>query len=142
MDRQKELRRLVTAISNYKAVIEACRMLLELNVDPAAPYFRIFAAGIVVSYMRPFRRADGLGPLRPEYAKFPKDRPDLKALHEDLEKGRDWVFAHHSAKDSPSLLSPEKREAANEIIIISTTTECLQDIGSTRFNGKGIGFTR
>ena len=115
--KEKELRRLVTAISDFNAVIAACRMLLELKVDPDAPYFRIFAAEIVVSYMRPFTRADGLGPLSAEYAKFPKDRPDMKVLHEDLKKGRHWVFAHHSAKDSPSLLSPEKREAANEIII-------------------------
>jgi hypothetical protein len=111
------LRRLVTAISNFRAVIEACGMLLELNVDSDAPYFRIFTAGIVVSYMRPFTRADGLGPLSAEYAEFPKDSPDLKVLHELLEKGRHWVFAHDSAKDSPSLLSPEKRGAANEIII-------------------------
>jgi hypothetical protein len=115
--KEKELRRLITAISDFKAVIAACRMLLELNVDPDAPYFRIFAAGIVVSYMRPFTRADGLGRLSAEYAEFPQDRPDLKVLHEDLKKGRHWVFAHHSAKDSPSLLSPEKREAANQIII-------------------------
>ena len=111
------MRRLVTAISNFKAVIAACRMLLELNVDPDAPYFRISAAGIVVSYMRPFTRADGLGRLSADTQNFPQDRPDLKVSHELFKKGRHWVFAHHSAKDSPSLLSPEKREAANEIII-------------------------
>jgi len=117
MDRQKELRRLVIAISNFDAVITACQMLIEANVDPDTPYFRIFAAGIVVSYMRPFMEGDGLGRLAAEYAEFPKDRPDLKALHESLKNGRYWVFAHHSVIDSPSLLAPADQARANDIII-------------------------
>jgi hypothetical protein len=108
------LRRLIIAISNFDAVINACDMLIDGNVDQNASYYRIFTAGIVVSYMRPFLRADGLGPLPQEFQEFP-DNPDLKELHEDLKHGRHWVFAHHSAEDSPSLVQPEKQQGVKDI---------------------------
>jgi hypothetical protein len=66
---EKKLKRLIVAVSTFEAVINSCELLIQSDVDEDAPYFRILTAGICVSYMRPFVRADGLGPL-PEYEKF------------------------------------------------------------------------
>jgi hypothetical protein len=117
-------------------------MLLKLNVDPDAPYFRIFAAGIVVSYMRPFTRADGLGRLSAKYAEFPKDRPDLRVLHELLKKGR----IGYSRTILQKILRPSchlrSEKPPNEIIINFYDNGVPSAYRVNTIQWKGIGFTR
>jgi hypothetical protein len=111
--KERRLRTLTVSVGTFEAVIAACEFLLKDGIDPNAPYFRTFGAGIVVSYMRPFVQGDGLSAL-PKFEEFPSN-PELKALHEDLKKGRDFVFAHHSDIDSSSLLPEDKQENAKNI---------------------------
>jgi hypothetical protein len=107
------LKRLIIANSTFDAVADACKFLITSDVDENAPYYRIFTAGISVSYMRPFRSSDGLGTL-PQYEKFPSGTEYAKP-HEDLKKARDSVFAHYSAKDAHLLVTPEKQEEVRDI---------------------------
>ena len=113
--KERRLKTLIVAVSTFEAVVDACKFLLKKGIDPNAPYFGTFGAGIVVSYVRPFVQADGLSSL-PEYEEFPP-HTGFKELHEDLKRGRHWVFAHHSAIDSHSLLSSDQQEEAKNIFI-------------------------
>jgi hypothetical protein len=109
----RRLTSLIVASSNFQAAADACSFLIENDINENATYIRAFAAGIVVSYMRPFVQGDGLTGL-PEYEKFPAN-PEYVVLHEELKNGRNKVFAHHSETDSHSLLPKELQEDAKRI---------------------------
>lgn len=52
----------------------------------------VLAAGIVISYTRPFGQNDGLSRISPDFEKFPK--ADQEALHQYLIDARNQIYAH------------------------------------------------
>ena len=59
-------------------------------------------AGVVVSYVRPFLRNDGVGSLPGKFSKFGKDEPFGK-YHDILIEARHWVYAHRDNQNAPNL---------------------------------------
>ena len=98
------MERLLLARRSFRSCAEACTFLHENSKDASASYFEPFAAGICVSYARPFMSADGLGPLPPDpYEKF-IDRPELGILHGKVVGARNAIYAHYSPAQALDLL--------------------------------------
>jgi hypothetical protein len=105
----RAVRRLVRAAATFQDVVAACDFassLSELHSDRA---YGPFLSGILVTYTRPFLESAGLGPLPPEFERFPPNST-LVYTHEDVKNGRHWLAAHSDLKNSASLLGPDVDE--------------------------------
>jgi hypothetical protein len=92
------------------------------KLDDNSAYYPGIAAGIVVTYMRPFEDADNLGPLAQSFQKFPSDLKSRTGhsfveLHDEMKRMRYRLFAHFDLHRIPELtqhipnaLPPDKVE--------------------------------
>lgn len=112
------LRRLLYAIDCFREVASGCRALRQFASSDAVDFYNAFFAGICVTYMRPFRRADGLGLLPQEYSAFPLDSLHVQT-HNDLKNGRDSAFAHYAPEQAAKLFSdPARQEVQKKMLIL------------------------
>jgi hypothetical protein len=85
-----------------QAFLEAEAMIdhvIQNRLDPSGHLYFACVAGIVVSYCRPFRSANGLGDLPKNLQDF-QDSEDPKTfseVHSNLVAARDKVAGHHDA---------------------------------------------
>lgn len=121
MNTQKKtlaLRRFLHAHDCFQEVASGCRALRDLGINEDAACYAPFFAGICVTYMRPFRRADGLGLLPPEFSVFPSGSLHAQT-HKDLEDGRDGAFAHYAPEQAARLLPDiTRQELQNKVRIL------------------------
>src|SRR5437867_6935430 len=98
----RALNRLIIAQITFQQVIAACEFLISHDSDEHSQFYGTFFSGICVSYMRPFMRADRLGPLPAGYSEFPNEAGHA-GTHEDLKNGRNWAYAHNSPDQAAGL---------------------------------------
>lgn len=101
------MRRLIAAADGYTKIVNTIEAMKQSGISYGTAIYTVISAGIGVTYARPFRRADDLGPLPTEYAHFPDSQH--KATHDSIILGRDLAFAHASHKQARKMLkfSPE-----------------------------------
>ena len=102
-------RRLLIAHATFQKVASGCRALRSFALKEDADFYAPFFAGICVTYIRPFRRADGLGLLPQFFSTFPPGSPHAQT-HKDLEDGRDGAFAHYTPEQAAKLLPDVVRQ--------------------------------
>ena len=96
------LRRLALAMSCFQQVKELSEHVLKLKLVADSDLYTGCVAGIVVTYMRPFVGAYGIGSLGEEFLKFPD--PVMGTLHDEIRLLRNKVYAHHDSVSSKDKL--------------------------------------
>lgn len=97
------LRRLVYADLSFRQTAELCVHIESLDSNEYSAIWMPLLSGVAVSYMKPFTRCDGLGPLPSSFSKFPIDSEHGRT-HADLENFRNWCAAHRDIVNSSALL--------------------------------------
>jgi len=111
------LKRLIIAATTFDHVKLLCAHIESLGAETFTPLHVPLFAGVSVTYMKPFMRSDGLGPLPRKFQEFP-DAVGHQKTHEDLKNGRDWYYAHRDMLKAPNLLSnPDKRAGFEDITL-------------------------
>ena len=111
------LKRLIIAATTFDHVKLLCAHIESLGAETFTPLHVPLFAGVSVTYMKPFMRSDGLGPLPRKFQEFPGAVGHQKT-HEDLKNGRDWYYAHRDMLKAPNLLSnPDKRAGFEDITL-------------------------
>jgi hypothetical protein len=111
------LKRLIIAGVTFDNVRLICDHIEGLGSDTFTPLHVPLFAGVSVTYMKPFMRNDGLGPLPARFSKFP-GAPEHEKTHGDLKKGRDWYYAHRDMMRAPTLLANlSKRDGFEDVIL-------------------------
>lgn len=111
------LRRLAFADLTFRQAHLLCTHIESLGPRNIANLWVPLLAGVVVTYMKPFGRCDGLGPLPATFSQFPAGSPH-KQTHEDIADGRNWTYAHRDALNAPKLLSSaEDQQAISEVVL-------------------------
>jgi len=111
------LKRLVIAGVTFENVRLLCDHIQALGQDTFTPLHVPLFAGVSVSYMKPFMRNDGLGPLPQSFSKF-SSAPGHEKTHADLKKCRDWYYAHRDMINAPTLLADPERRCGFEDVIL------------------------
>jgi len=111
------LKRLVIAGVTFDHVKLLCIHIRQLGPQTFTPLHVSLFAGVCVTYMKPFMRADGLGPLPAKFQTFPAAEGYQKT-HNDLKNGRDWYYAHRDMLKAPNLLSNRDRRARFEDVTL------------------------
>jgi hypothetical protein len=111
------LRRLAFAELTFRQAHLLCNHIESLGPRNIANLWMPLLAGVIVTYMKPFGRCDGLGPLSGSFSHFPAGSLH-KQTHEDIARGRDWTYAHRDVLNAPKLLStPKDRQAIAEVVL-------------------------
>jgi hypothetical protein len=111
------LKRLIIAGVTFDNVKLLCDHVEGLGQDTFTPLHVPLFAGVSITYMKPFMRNDGLGPLPPRFRKF-QNAPGHGKTHADLKKCRDWYYAHRDMINAPILLAnPERRSGFEDVIL-------------------------
>ena len=111
------LRRLVFADLDFRQANLLCEHIESLGPRNIANLWMPLLAGVIVTYMKPFGRCDGLGPLPAMFRRFPDGSPH-KQTHADIAGGRNWTYAHRDLLNSSQLLAtPEDQQALSEVIL-------------------------
>lgn len=117
------LRRLAFAELAFRQAHLLCTHIESLGPRNIASLWVPLLAGVVVTYMKPFGRCDGLGPLPSSYRRFPVGSAH-KQTHDDIAAGRKWTYAHRDLLNSPKLLSTfEEQEAVSEVVLQVVTKD-------------------
>jgi hypothetical protein len=104
MKELRELRRLSFARESFYEAIETCSFLAtNEKIYSVDKVYHTICTGLVVTYARPFMESNGLGPLAQKYQKFP-GRPELAALHGEVMRARNSLFAHFSPTEASELV--------------------------------------
>lgn len=116
-DQVRALKRLVIAATTFEHVQALCSHIESLGRETFTPLHIPLFAGVSVTYMKPFMRSDGLGPLPRRFHKFP-NAPGYEKTHNDLKNGRDWYYAHRDAlRAARLLLDPTRRKGFEDVIL-------------------------
>jgi hypothetical protein len=106
----RELERLLYARRTIYTAGAAAVFVAKNANDPDGDIYPALAAGLVVTYARPFVSASGLGVLPHKYQQFPDD-PRIDVVHKDVMKARHSLYAHFSPTEANALLPTNaKRE--------------------------------
>lgn len=74
----------------------------QLKLDSHEEIASAMMAGIVVSYVRPFVRNDGIGQLPKRYSEFEKGS-GFEKIHNTMIEACHWVYAHRDNQNAPNL---------------------------------------
>lgn len=96
-----QLRSLMASSLIFGRIIKTCKYASEAKLEE--PVKTTTKAGIVVSYMMPFRDGAGFRKLGEKYTHFAA-RDDLRKLHLHLEESRNCVYAHYGPANARRLL--------------------------------------
>ncbi len=111
------LRRLAFADLAFRQAHLVCAHIETLGPRNIASLWVPLLTGVIVTYMKPFGRCDGLGPLPGSFSQFPAGSSH-KQTHEDIAAGRNWTYAHRDMLNAPKLLSTaEDQQAVSEVIL-------------------------
>ena len=79
--------------------------MIAIAPNPLGLLYSPLAAGLVVTYMRPFMRADGLGPLPADFAQFTDTT--FQKSHDQLKESRNTLYAHTDMVVAPKLTTDD-----------------------------------
>lgn len=102
LHQKRALQRFTLAQTAFRQVRALCEHMEQLKLDPHEEIASAMMAGIVVTYVRPFIRSDGIGHLPKRYSEFDKDSP-FENIHKTMLEARHWVYAHRDHKNAPNL---------------------------------------
>ncbi len=102
LHKKRALQRLTLAQTAFRQAQALCEHMEQMKLEPHEEIASSMMAGIVVSYMRPFVRNDGIGHLPKNYSEFPEGSP-FKNIHNTLLEARHWVYAHRDIQNAPNL---------------------------------------
>ncbi len=77
------------------------RHLIQAKPDPTQYLYSPMVTGVVVTYMRPFMEAEGLGALPAEFERFTDH--DLQEAHDQLKESRNQLYAHRDVRNGAAL---------------------------------------
>jgi hypothetical protein len=114
---KRALHRLTLAQTAFRQAKRLCEHLEELNLPPYDEMASSMMSGIVVCYVRPFLRNDGIGGLPKKYSTFENGSP-FKKVHDILMEARHWVYAHRDNINAPNLAGGNVSEdVIGEVIV-------------------------
>ena len=102
LHQKRALQRLTLAQTAFRQARSLCEHMEQLKLDPHEEIASAMMAGIVVTYVRPFVRSDGIGHLPKRYSEFEKDSP-FKNIHKTMLEARHWIYAHRDNQNAPNL---------------------------------------
>ena len=115
--KKRVLQRLTLAQTAFRQARLLCEHMEQIKVESHEEITSAMMAGVVVSYVRPFIRNDGIGPLPKKYSEFEEGSP-YKAVHNTMLEARHWVYAHRDICNAPNLAgSKVTEEIVSEIIL-------------------------
>ena len=100
--KKRMLHRLTLAQTAFRQARRLCEHMESLEIDTKDELASSMMSGIVVSYVRPFLRSDGVGSLPKKYSTFEED-PGFERYHNILMEARHWVYAHRDNTNAPNL---------------------------------------
>ena len=107
--RVRALKRLVLASTTFKSVELMCDHVESLG-EPTSTLLHVpLLAGVCVTYMKPFMSSGGLGPLPASFEKFEGEKTHAR-VHADMERLRNWFYAHRDVVNIPTLLGRSASE--------------------------------
>src|SRR5687768_16641185 len=99
----RKLRRLegfVRADLAFQTVVALCRRIEPVQgLNENYLEWPALAAGLAVTYAKPFFQCDGVSKLPESYGLFPSGNPHAE-VHRLLMDGRNWVYAHTDLTNS------------------------------------------
>lgn len=111
------LHRLTLAQTAFRQARKLCEHMEKLELDPKDELASSMMSGIVVSYVRPFLRSDGIGSLPKKYSSF-EENAEFGKYHDILMEARHWVYAHRDNVNAPNLAGGRVCEdTVTEVII-------------------------
>lgn len=117
LHKKKLLHRMTLAQTAFRQASRLCEHMEKMKIGTHDELASAMMAGIVVSYIRPFIRSDGIGPLPRKYSKFEKGSP-YKRIHDTILEARHWVYAHRDNLNAPNLAgSKVSEEVVSEVIL-------------------------
>ncbi len=115
--KKRALRRLTLAQTAFRQARFLCEHMEQAKVESHEEIASAMMAGIVVSYVRPFIRNDGIGPLPRKYSEFEEGSP-YKGIHNTMLEARHWVYAHRDNCNAPNLAgSKVSEEIVSELVL-------------------------
>ncbi len=102
LHQKRALQRLTFAQAAFKQAKALCEHMEKLKLEPHEEIASAMMAGIVVSYVRPFVRNDGIGHLPKRYSEFESGSPFQK-IHNTMIEARHWVYAHRDNQNALNL---------------------------------------
>ncbi len=102
LHQKRALQRLTLAQTAFRQARALCQHMERLKLEPHEEIASAMMAGIVVSYVRPFVRNDGIGQLSKRYSEFEKGSP-FEKIHNTMLEARHWVYAHRDNQNTPNL---------------------------------------
>jgi|SRR3989344_7020879 len=117
LHQKRALQRLTLAQTAFRQARALCEHMEKLKLEPHEEIASAMMAGIVVSYVRPFVRNDGIGHLPRRYSEFEKGSP-FEKIHNTMLEARHWVYAHRDHQNAPNLGgSSVSHDVISEVII-------------------------
>src|SRR5439155_6332737 len=117
LQKKRSLQRLTLAQTAFRQARSLCEHMEQMKVDSHEELASAMMAGIVVSYVRPFIRSDGIGPLPKKYSEFEEGSP-YKRIHNIMLEARHWVYAHRDNLNAPNLAGSKiDEEIVSEVIL-------------------------
>jgi len=102
LHKKRALQRLTLAQTAFRQARALCEHMEQMTLGPHEEIASAMITGIVVSYVRPFVRNDGIGPLPKKYSEFLEGSP-FKNIHNTMLEARHWVYAHRDNQNAPNL---------------------------------------
>ena len=84
----------------FRAASDLCKHVIELHLSEDDFLYGACLTGIVVTYARPFSRADDIGRLR-GFSRF--ENAKFRSAHQEFLETRKKVYAHHDACELENL---------------------------------------
>jgi hypothetical protein len=110
------VKRLVIAGTTFKEAELLCSHIETLGEETLTLLHVPLLAGVCVTYMKPFVRGDGLGPLPPAFRRFEPANKKHGKVHADLGRLRHWFYAHRDMLNIPRLFAdPEGARNFEEV---------------------------
>ncbi len=114
---KRALQRLTLAQTAFRQARRLAEHMDKLALDPREEIASAMMAGIVVSYVRPFVRSDGIGPLPKRYSEF-EDGSPFAFIHKTMIEARHWVYAHRDHQNAPNLGGGHvSRDVVSEVVL-------------------------
>lgn len=115
--KKRALHRLTLAQTAFRQARRLCEHMEQLKPDPKDELASSMMAGIVVSYVRPFLRSDGIGILPKKFSTF-TEHPEFRRYHDILMEARHWVYAHRDNVNASNLAgSNVSQDIVTEVVI-------------------------
>jgi hypothetical protein len=103
------LKTLIWAEHSWMGAADLCELAMSLpHLKESKHLEHSIATGIIISYVRPFTKCNGLGKLGKEFREF-KENESFQANHDRLIETRHKIFAHKDESWETELISDEKK---------------------------------